>query len=107
LDLDFDDMGLWSLVLKPLLRGLSSLQRLLWFFLRSEQNRTPVLIVVRRLLLDISFVFAVLGLLRAAWKKSGVRRREVGAALLVLWGAVTGRKGRGMAGTSIRDVVRR
>ncbi|KAF9247130.1 ACBP-domain-containing protein [Melanogaster broomeanus] len=107
LDWDMDDMGLWSLVLKPLLRGLSSLQRLLLFFLRSEQNRSPVLIVVRRLFLDISFVFAVLGFLRVVWRTSRVRRREVGAALVVLWGAVTGRKGRGIPVGSLRNAVGR
>ncbi|KIJ20103.1 hypothetical protein PAXINDRAFT_126567 [Paxillus involutus ATCC 200175] len=98
LDRDIDDMGLWSLVLKPLLRGFSSLRSLLFFFLRSEQNRTPVLIVVRRLLLDISFVFAVLGFLRAVWRESGTRRREVAAALVVLWGAISGKRGRGLPG---------
>ncbi|KAF9222054.1 ACBP-domain-containing protein [Gyrodon lividus] len=95
---DIDDMGLWSLVLKPFLRGLFYLQRILFFFLRSEQNRSPVLIVVRRLLLDISFVFAVLGILRTVWRESGSRRREVGAALIVLWGAVSGKRGRALPG---------
>ncbi|KIK77692.1 hypothetical protein PAXRUDRAFT_834909 [Paxillus rubicundulus Ve08.2h10] len=95
---DIDDMGLWSLVLKPLLRGLSSLRILLLFFFGSEQNRSPVLIVVRRLLLDISFVFAVLGFMRAVWRESGTRRREVAAALVVLWGAISGKRGTRLPG---------
>jgi hypothetical protein len=89
---DVDDMGLWTLVLKPLLQNLSSLQRLLVFFLRSGQDRSPLLIVIRRLCLDLSFVMVVLGLLRTVWIKTGTRRREVGAALTVLWGAVTGKR---------------
>jgi len=89
---DVNDMGLWTLVLKPFLRRLSSLQRLLLFFLRSSQDRSPALIVVRRLCLDISFVMVVLGLLRTVWIKSDTRRREVGAALRILWGAVTGKR---------------
>lgn len=89
---DIDDMGLWTLVLKPLFRNISSLQRLLVFFLASGQNRSPMLVIVKRLSLDISFVMAVLGVLRIVWTKSGTRRREIAAALVVLWGAVTGRK---------------
>ncbi|KIJ70473.1 hypothetical protein HYDPIDRAFT_23575 [Hydnomerulius pinastri MD-312] len=93
-EIDFSDIGLWSLILKPLLKGLSSLHALLRFFLRSDQqgNRGPVLMVVRRLCLDISFVLGVLGVLRVVWKRSGVRRREVGEALGVLWGAVLGKR---------------
>ena len=89
---DVDDMGLWTLVLKPLFRNLSSLQHLLMFFLKGGQDRSPVLVVVRRLCLDISFVMVMLGLLRTAWVKTGTRRREVGTALTILWDAVTGRR---------------
>ena len=89
---DVDDMGLWAVVLKPLLQNLSSLQRLLVFFFRSGQDRSPLLIVIRRLCLDLSFVMVVLGLLRTVWIRTGTRRREVGAALTVLWGAVTGKR---------------
>lgn len=90
---DVDDMGLWTLVVKPSLRNLSFLQRLVLFFLRSDQDRSPVLIIVRRLCLDISFVMAVMGVLRTAWINTRTRRREVGAALVVLWSAVRGKKG--------------
>lgn len=98
---DVDDMGLWTLVLKPLLKNLSFIQRLVLFFLQSGQDRSPVLIIVRRLCLDISFVLAVLGLLRTVWIKTGTRRREVGAALTILWAAVAG-KGRIPGGRSLR-----
>ncbi|KAH7888020.1 ACBP-domain-containing protein [Phlebopus sp. FC_14] len=93
LEWDVDDMGLWSLALKPVLRGVTSLQQLFFFFLRGE-HQSPVLIIIRRLCLDISFTLSVLALLRIAWKKSRSRRTEVNAALVLLWGAVIGRRGR-------------
>ncbi|KAG2077723.1 ACBP-domain-containing protein [Suillus decipiens] len=91
LEWDLDDMGMWSFILKPLLRVTVSLKQLLIFFGRSE-NRSPVLTIVRRLFLDISFSLAVLGLLRLTWKKTATRRREVNAALILLWAAVSGTK---------------
>ena len=87
-----DDMGLWALVLKPLFRNLSLLRRFVVFFLTSDQDRSPLLIVVRRLCLDISFLMVVVGVLRTVWKRSGARRKEVGAALVVLWRAVAGKR---------------
>ncbi|KAG1857173.1 hypothetical protein C8R48DRAFT_278687 [Suillus tomentosus] len=90
LEWDLDDMGMWSFVLKPLSRMAVSLKQLFIFFGRSE-NRSPVLTIVRRLLLDISFSLAVLGLLRLTWKKTATRRREVNAALILLWAALSGR----------------
>lgn len=96
LEWDLDDMGMWSFVLKPLSRMVVSLKQLFIFFGRSE-NRSPVLTIVRRLLLDISFSLAVLGLLRLTWKKTATRRREVNAALILLWAALSGRnRGRRM-----------
>ncbi|KAG2148123.1 ACBP-domain-containing protein [Suillus clintonianus] len=96
LEWDLDDMGMWSLVLKPSSRVMVSLKQLLIFFARSE-NRSPVLTIVRRLFLDISFSLAVLGLLRLTWKKTTTRRREVNAALILLWAALSGRnRGRRM-----------
>jgi hypothetical protein len=89
LEWDLDDMGMWSFVLKPLSRMIASLKQLLIFFGRSE-NRSPVLTIVRRLFLDISFSLAVLGLLRLTWKKTATRRREVNAALILLWAALSG-----------------
>lgn len=96
LEWDLDDMGLWSFVLRPLSQMAGSLKQLLIFFARSE-DRSPLLTIVRRLCLDISFSLAVLGLLRMTWKKTATRRREVNAALVLLWAALSGRnKGRPM-----------
>lgn len=90
LEWDLDDMGIWSFVLRPLSRVVGPLKQLLIFFARSE-NRSPVLTIVRRLCLDISFSLVVLGLLRMTWKKTTTRRREVNAALVLLWAALSGR----------------
>jgi len=92
---DIDDLGLWSLVLNPLSRGLDALREFLTFFARNE-NRSPTSIIVRRLCLDISFLVCVVAVVRALWRKSGVRRREVRAALVVLWRAILGTKPRMM-----------
>ncbi|KAG9317626.1 hypothetical protein JVU11DRAFT_1836 [Chiua virens] len=64
-------MGLWTLVLKPLLHNLSFLHRLLVFSLASGQDRSPLQIVVRRLCLDISFIMVVVGVLRTALETIG------------------------------------
>lgn len=86
---DVDDMGLWAYVLRPLLQGGQYLKILLLFILRSE-NQSPILVIVRRLCLDLSFTLTVLGLLKLAWRKSRTRRREINTALGILWDAVTG-----------------
>jgi hypothetical protein len=95
---DLDDMGMWSLVLSPMTRGIKTLQRATTFLARNE-SRSPTLIVVRRLFLDISFLLFVLAMVRAIWIRSGVRRREIRFALRVLWRAILGtnRKPRQMA----------
>lgn len=96
-------MGLWSLVVAPLTRIVDSLRALAIFIayvpaeeprLYGDQRRrpatSPVLLVVRRLILDATFVLSVLGLMRWGWRKTGLRRREVYAALGVLWRALVG-----------------
>ena len=88
---DLDDLGMWSIILNPLSRGLEKLRELANFFLRSE-DRSPTSIVVRRLCLDTSFFVCVLIVARLLWRKSGVRRREVRAALVILWRAILGTK---------------
>jgi len=50
------------------------------------------MIIIRRLCLDVSFLVCVVALIGALWRKSGVRRREVKAALVVLWRAIVGSK---------------
>lgn len=92
---DIDDLGLWSLVLNPLSRGLDVLRDFSTVFTRNE-NRSPTSIIVRRLCLDVSFLVCVFAVVRAIWKRSGVRRREVRAALVVLWRAILGTKPRMM-----------
>ncbi|KAG7097219.1 hypothetical protein E1B28_004590 [Marasmius oreades] len=91
---DTEDLGLWSFVVTPTLRGLEFLKQVAGFFARSEGNRSPSLIVLRRLCLDASFILCFLALFRILWRKSGIRRREVNAALVVLWRALLGRKER-------------
>ena len=59
-------------------------------YLLASEGRSPALIVIRRLFLDLSFILAVLGLVRMGWRRSGVRRREIAVALRVLWRAVVG-----------------
>ncbi|KAH9938506.1 uncharacterized protein B0H18DRAFT_17581 [Fomitopsis serialis] len=86
---DFDDMGMWSLVLHPLAHA-TTLARYLASFLANSRGRSPTFIVVRRLFLDISFLLCLLAVMKAVWRRSGMRRREVLAALTGLWRAVAG-----------------
>ncbi|KAJ7233150.1 hypothetical protein B0H12DRAFT_1144353 [Mycena haematopus] len=88
---DLDDLGMWSLLANPLARGIEALREATTFFARDE-NRSPTAMVVRRLVLDTSFLLCVLAVIRAVWRKSGVRRREVIAALVALWRAIIGTK---------------
>lgn len=89
--LDLDELGMWSLVLRPLYQGLEKLRNLVYFFARSE-NHSPMLIVIRRLCLDASFLACLLICVKLLWKKSGIRRREIRAALVILWSAILGSK---------------
>ncbi|KAH9894391.1 ACBP-domain-containing protein [Cubamyces lactineus] len=89
---DIDDMGMWSLVLRPLAR-IFSLFRQLAAFLASSENRSPAFVVIRRLFLDISFVLCFLAVLKAGWRRSGMRRKEVVNALRGLWKAILGHQG--------------
>lgn len=88
---NLDEMGLWSYVLKALVRVVARGQQLV-SFLADHEHRSPTLIVVRRLFLDLSFILCVLAVIRSLWRKSGVRRGEVALALRVLWRAVAGHK---------------
>ena len=86
---DLDDMGLWSLVLQPLVRLLASVRGVA-AFLAVNENRSPTFVVIRRLFLDLSFVLAVLAIAKVGWRRSGLRRKEIYIALGVLWRAVVG-----------------
>lgn len=88
---DLEDLGMWSLILDPISRGIDQLREFAKFFAKDD-SRSPSMIVVRRLCLDVSFIICVLGFVRLLWKKSGVRRKEVYAALIVLWRAIMGTK---------------
>ena len=88
---DLDDLGMWSIILHPLSRGLEKLREFANFFARTG-DRSPTSIVVRRLCLDTSFFICVLVVARLLWRKSGVRRREVRTALVILWRAILGTK---------------
>uniref|UniRef100_A0A0W0FL07 ACB domain-containing protein n=1 Tax=Moniliophthora roreri TaxID=221103 RepID=A0A0W0FL07_MONRR len=91
---DTDDLGLWSFLVNPTLRTVQLLRNIAQFFAKNESNRSPSMIVLRRLCLDASFLLCFLALFRMIWRKSGVRRREVNAALVVLWRALLGRRER-------------
>lgn len=84
-----EDMGMWTMVLTPLSRAFALFGQLMNFLAKSER-RSPALVIIRRLLLDLSFLLCMLAMLRWAWRKSGVRRREVKYALRVLWRAMLG-----------------
>lgn len=86
---DMDDLGMWSLVFNPLARGIQRVKELAVFFARNE-HRSPSMIIVRRLCLDVSFFLTVITILRSLWMRSGARRREVKAALVILWRAIVG-----------------
>ncbi|THV05447.1 ACBP-domain-containing protein [Dendrothele bispora CBS 962.96] len=90
---DLDDMGMWSVVLNPLARAFERLRELAKFFAKNE-NRSPSMIVIRRLCLDVSFWLFSVCFVRLIWKKSRERRREVNTALALLWRALLGRKER-------------
>jgi hypothetical protein len=86
---DIDDLGMWSLVLNPLSRGIVRLREVAIFFARNE-HRSPSMTIVRRLCLDVSFLLSVITIVRGLWIRSGVRRREVKIALIILWRAIVG-----------------
>ncbi|OSX59289.1 hypothetical protein POSPLADRAFT_1096533, partial [Postia placenta MAD-698-R-SB12] len=87
---DLDDMGMWSVVMRPMARVINLLRYVLSFLAHGSQSRSPAVVVVRRLFLDISFMLCMLAVTRIAWRRSGMRRREVMFALGGLWRAVAG-----------------
>lgn len=88
---DMDDMGLWSLVIKPAARITEGMRHVV-AFLAVNEHRTPTLVVVRRLFLDISFLLCALAVFKLGWKKTGIRRAEIVEALRILGRAVAGQK---------------
>ncbi|TCD66814.1 hypothetical protein EIP91_000892 [Steccherinum ochraceum] len=88
---NLDDMGMWSIILSPLSRTMGMFRTLLDFLASSEQ-RSPTFIIIRRLFLDISFLLCILACFRMAWRRTGLRRREVLHALGGVWRAMLGHK---------------
>jgi len=82
-------MGAWSFVLRPLVRLKSNFRAFAWFVAEADE-RAPVLIMVRRLFLDLSFLIAVLVIFKSTWRRTRIRRREVYVALREVWRALTG-----------------
>jgi hypothetical protein len=90
---DFNDLGLWSLVLNPLSNSIEIIRGFAHLLARDE-NRSPAAVIIRRLCLDFSFLLCAIAITRYLWRESGVRRREVRAALKMLWSALLGSKPR-------------
>lgn len=85
------NMGAWSLVLQPLARLESNFRAFAWFVAEGDE-RSPILVMVRRLFLDLSFLIVVLVLLKSVWRRTQIRRGEVFGALREVWRALTGQK---------------
>ena len=94
----WDHMGLWCVALKPLAKMTRFLARVVAFLISRRDGGaggtkflSPGLAILRRLLLDASFVVLLVYFGRKLWRRSGVRRREVVHALMGVWGAVVGK----------------
>ncbi|KAI0307357.1 acyl CoA binding protein-domain-containing protein [Multifurca ochricompacta] len=87
---DRDEIGLWAVVFKTLARVLTSLRQFA-IFLSNSEGRSPAFVVVRRLFLDLSFIFCTLALIKTVWRRTSMRRREINAAIRALWWAVVGK----------------
>lgn len=83
------DMGAWSLILQPLSR-LDSNVKAFAHFLAHSDDRSPVLVIVRRLFLDLSFLIAFLLIAKSIRRRTRLRRGEVALALRQVWRALTG-----------------
>ncbi len=75
---DPSNMGFWSVLLQPLARLQHDLQYIV-VFLTSPDAKTmgPVLMIVRRLLLDASFVLFVAWVLRFGWRRTRDWRKDI------------------------------
>lgn len=100
---DPHQMGLWSIVLVPATHVVNQIKYVLILILSNSsphrgrggggrrESGIDARAIVRRLILDTSFVVAVFMATRAAWRASGLRRREVLKALQLVWVALIGR----------------
>ncbi|CUA70228.1 Acyl-CoA-binding domain-containing protein 5 [Xenopus (Silurana) tropicalis] [Rhizoctonia solani] len=79
-NLDPRSFGAWSVILTPLARSVVNVRHML-----QVVRRNPTMIIIRRLMLDISFLLALLAVIRACWRRFGGRRREIISALGGMW----------------------
>ncbi|KZT62148.1 ACBP-domain-containing protein [Calocera cornea HHB12733] len=87
-----ESWGMWGIVLSPFSYALSLLQRSVSFILSNETfRRSPVLAIVRRLFLDLSFLLTLAALARYAWRRSGLTKRDVKRLVLHAWAIATSR----------------
>lgn len=82
---DAQRYGAWALVLDPLTRIVRGAQTML-----ADEHASPVLLIVRRLMLDASFVVFVLWVVRQLWRRSGARKRQVAALVRGIFYFITG-----------------
>jgi len=87
---NLDEMGLWAIVFRALARVLVSLREVA-IFLSNNEGRSPTFLILRRLFLDLSFILCTLKLIKTVWRRTGVRRRAVSAAIRALWWAIVGK----------------
>lgn len=90
-----NNVGLWSLVFKPLSRVLVTISWLLEFLLGPTYahgpahpgliHPSPVLVIARRLMLDSSFLLVCYVTFRYLARRSGIRRDSIRAAILNLF----------------------
>lgn len=82
---DAQRYGAWALVLDPLTRVVRSARIML-----AEEHASPVLLIVRRLMLDASFVVFVLWVLRQVWRRSGARKRQLASLIRGVFSLIMG-----------------
>lgn len=88
---DPSNMGFWSHLLQPLARLQHNLQYFVVFLTNPDaKTMGPVLMIVRRLLLDASFVLFVAWVLRLGWRRTRDWRKDI----LEAWRHVMTRKGK-------------
>lgn len=83
------DMGAWSFIIQPLSRLERNFKAFMQFLAHSD-DRSPLLMIIRRLFLDLSFLFFVLFIAKSIWRRTRLRRGEVYIALRHVWRALTG-----------------
>lgn len=87
----FEDMGMWSIILNPVAAVLARVRRLTDFLLYND-HRSPTLVVIRRLILDISFLLCLFAASRLVWRRSGARRQAMRDMLQRVWWILLGRQ---------------